>query len=159
MKTSAPLLPLFLLFAGCGFPGPTGIVWNADGQQATVFQSDGLVSKTQKYVFDVSSRKLSGQWTEIGRDEQHAEMVLSEDQASQLEGRLASIRLEPTTQGGCANDAPELSLDILRSTGETRHYATRPDINSCGSPKTFAVEKDVRAMLDACATLLPEPPR
>lgn len=159
MKTSAPLLTLFLLLAGCGLPGPAGIVWTSDGQQATVFQSDGLVSKTQKYVFDVSTRKLSGQWTEIGLGEHHAETVLSEDQASQLEERLASVRLEPTTQGECAPDAPELSLDVLRSSGETRHYATRPDINSCDSPKTFAVEKDVRAVLDACATLLPEPPR
>jgi hypothetical protein len=159
MKTSASLLTLFLLLADCGSHGPSGVVWTSDDVQATVFQSDGMVSQTQKYSFDVSTRKLTGQWTQLGRGEHHAELLLSADQASQLEERLARVRLESTTRGGCANDAPELSLEIVEPSGETRLYATRPEISSCGSPRTFAVEEDVRAVLDACNTLLPEPPR
>jgi hypothetical protein len=158
MKTSASLLILLLLLAGCG-TGPTGHVWASDDRQATVFQSDGMVSQTRKYSFDVSTRTLTGQWTEVGRGEHHAELQLSADQAAQLEELLARVRPESSSKVGCAADAPELSLDIVESSGETRHYGTRPEISSCGSQRQFAEEEDVRAVLDACATLLPEPPR
>lgn len=157
MKTSAPLLTLFLLLAGCEVLAPAGFVWSSDDRQATVFQSDGMVSQTRKYSFDTSTRKLTGRWTMVGRAERNAALTLTSDQASQLEERLARVRLESTTQGECAPDSPELSLEITESSGDTRFYATRPEISSCGSPRTFAVEGDVRAVLDACATLLPDP--
>ncbi|MFL5353049.1 hypothetical protein [Archangium sp.] len=157
MKTSASLLTLFLLLAGCSSIGPAGVVWTSDDRQVTVFASDGMATDSRTYLFDRSTRSLSGKWKELFQDEKHSELLLSSDQAAQLMELLARVRLESTHNGGCANDAPVMGLHVMKSSGETRHYDTRPELNDCGSPRTFAVEEDVQAVLDACTALLPAP--
>jgi hypothetical protein len=157
MKTSATLLTLFLLLAGCGSPESSGPVWTSDDHRATVYQSDGWATSIQEYTFDLSTRKLSGHWKDRVYGEQSAELSLSADLAAQLVELLGRVRLESTTQRGCATDTGALTLELVDTSGATRRYSTHPELTSCGSQGVFAEEEDVRAVLDACTALLPAP--
>jgi hypothetical protein len=157
MKTMGCLIPLFLMLAGCD--EPARFVWTADSRAATLSQSDGMVTSAREYTFDTSTRRLSGQWTEHGRGSHQDEVLLTEDQAAHLVELLGRVRLDSTKPGDCWTDMPSLNLQLVEASGDTRLFYTDPDKNNCGSPHDFVVKEDVLTMLDACTTLLPEPPR
>jgi hypothetical protein len=160
MKTTVCLVPLLLLLAGCGPHEPVvRFVWTPDSREATVHQTNATGSFATQYTFDTSTRKLGGHWLQDGYPEHHAELLLSEDQAARLVEHLAHIRLDTSERHGCGFDPPLLALDLVDASGRTRHFITGPESHSCGPPQAFIVEEDLLSVLDACAALLPEPPR
>lgn len=159
MKTTGCLVSLFLLLAGCAPHEPVRFVWTSDSREATLYQTDLAGSFATQYTFDVPARKLSGHWRQNGSVDHHDELLLTADQAAQLVEHLGRVRLDIPERRGCGFYAPVLTFELVDASGESRHFITGPESHSCGPPQEFVVEEDLLAVLDACATLLPEPPR